>query len=96
MGNVVLTDVMPEQDMAGLLHEKSYELLNTSTALPGEVFKALGLEFEGPPLKMTIAKGRTELEIPGIRLGNNIILLKKVDKDITSYLAASGVKVMLW
>jgi len=96
MGNVVLTDVMPEQDVAALLHEKSYELLNTSTALPGEVFKALGLEFEGPPLKMTIAKGRTELEIPGIRLGNNIILLKKVDKDITSYLAASGVKVLLW
>jgi hypothetical protein len=96
MGNVVLTDVMPETDMAALLHEKSYELLNTSTAAPDEVLKALGLEFEGPPLKMTIAQGRTELEIPGIRLGNNIILLKKIDKDIAAYLAVSGMKVMAW
>ena len=45
---------------------------------------------------MTIAQGRTELEIPGIRLGNNIILLKKIDKDITAYLAVSGMKVMAW
>jgi hypothetical protein len=96
MDNVILTDVMPETDMAALLHEKSYELLNTSTAAPDEVLGALGLEFEGPPLKMTIARGRTELEIPGIRLGNNIILLKKVDKDIAAYLAASGMKVMVW
>jgi nucleoid-associated protein YgaU len=96
MGNVILTDVMPEPDMTALLHEKSYELMNTSTAGPDEVLDALGLEFEGPPLKMTIAKGRTELEIPGIRLGNNIILLKKIDKDIASYLAASGMKVMAW
>ena len=96
MGNVILTDVMPEPDMTALLHEKSYELMNTSTAGPDEVLGALGLEFEGPPLKMTIAQGRTELEIPGIRLGNNIILLKKIDKDIASYLAASGLKVLLW
>lgn len=96
MGNVVLADVMPETDMAALLHEKSYELLNTGTAGPDEVLKALGLEFEGPPLKMTIAQGRTELEIPGIRLGDNIILLKTIDKDITAYLAASGMKVMAW
>jgi hypothetical protein len=96
MGNVILTDVMPEPDMTVLLHEKSYELMNTSTAGPDEVLGALGLEFEGPPLKMTIAQGRTELEIPGIRLGNNIILLKKIDKDIASYLAASGLKVLLW
>ncbi len=96
MGNIVLTDVMPETDMAALLHEKSYEVLNINTAGPDEVLDALGLEFEGPPLKMTIAKGRTELEIPGIRLGNNIILLKKVDKDIAAYLAASGMKVMVW
>jgi nucleoid-associated protein YgaU len=96
MGNIVLTDVMPETDMAALLHEKSYELLNINTAGPDEVLDALGLEFEGPPLKMTIAKGRTELEIPGIRLGNNIIILKKVDKDIAAYLAASGMMVMVW
>ena len=96
MGNVILTDVMPEPDMAALLHEKSYELMNTSTAGPDEVLGALGLEFEGPPLKLTIAQGRTELEIPGIRLGNNIILLKKIDTDIAAYLTVSGMKVMAW
>jgi hypothetical protein len=96
MGNFVLTDVMPEKDMAALLNEKSYKLLNTGTAGPDEVLGALGLEFEGPPLKITIARGRTELEIPGIRLGNNIILLKKIDKDIAAYLAVSGMKVMTW
>jgi hypothetical protein len=96
MGKVILTDVMPEQDMASLLHEKSYELVNTGVAAPHEVLKALGMEFEGPPLKMIIAQGRTELEIPGIRLGNNIILLKTIDKDITAFLAASGMKVMAW
>ena len=96
IGNIVLADVMPEQDMVALLHEKSYELLNTSTASPDEVLDALGMEFEGPPLKMMIAKGRTELEIPGIRLGNNVILLKKIDKDIAAYLAVSGMKVMVW
>jgi hypothetical protein len=96
MGDVILTDVMPEKDMAALLHEKSYKLLNTGTAEPDEVLKALGLEFEGPPLKMTVAQGRTELEIPGIRLGNNILLLKKIDKDIAAYLTASGMRVMAW
>jgi hypothetical protein len=60
------------------------------------VLGALGLEFEGPPLKLTIAQGRTELEIPGIRLGNNIILLKKIDTDIAAYLTVSGMKVMVW
>jgi hypothetical protein len=45
---------------------------------------------------LTIAQGRTELEIPGIRLGNNIILLKKIDTDIAAYLTVSGMKVMVW
>ncbi len=92
----VLADVAPDQDMAERLREMSYELIDTSTMKPEGVLRAIGLEFEGPPLKVAIAHGRTELEIPGLRMGNNVILLKRIDNDIASYLAASGIKVMVW
>jgi len=96
VGNRILTDVPPDQEMSAMLREKSYELVNTATMKPEEVLKAIGLEFEGPPLKMAVARGRTELELPGLSLGENILLLKRVDKDIATYMAASGLKVLLW
>lgn len=96
VGKIVLTDSDPDQDMAVKLRDMSYEVINTSTAKPEDVLKAAGLEFGGPPLRMSIAQGRTELEIPGLRIGNNVLLLKKIDRDIVSYLAASGIKVMVW
>lgn len=50
----------------------------------------LGMDFEGPPVKkIVVARGRTELEIPGIRIGDSIILKKKVDQEVEGYLAAS-------
>ncbi|OQC25705.1 MAG: hypothetical protein BWX71_01637 [Deltaproteobacteria bacterium ADurb.Bin072] len=43
-----------------------------------------------------MARGRTELEIPGIRIGDSIILKKKVDQEVEGYLAASGLTLLLW
>ena len=96
LGKVILTDVMPERNMGSMLGQQSFEVLNMNSIHLDEVLKKIGLEFEGPPLKMTVAQGRTELEIPGLQLGGNIILLKNIDKDITAYLAASGMKVLAW
>ncbi|HVN71432.1 MAG TPA: LysM peptidoglycan-binding domain-containing protein, partial [Desulfomonilia bacterium] len=96
VGKVILTDTVPAQDMAGLLQQHSYELIDTNTAQLEDVLKAIGLEFEKPPLKMIVAQGRTELEIPGLSLGSHVILLRKIDKDISAYLAASGRKVLAW
>ncbi|MGD0210538.1 MAG: LysM peptidoglycan-binding domain-containing protein [Desulfomonilia bacterium] len=96
LGNVILTDVMPEQDMVAMLGQQSFDVLDMNTIQLDEVLRKIGLEFEGPPLKMTVAQGRTELEIPGLQLGGNVILLKNIDKDITAYIAASGMKVLAW
>lgn len=93
---LILTPVMPPPEMASMLQNQSYEVMNTSEVKLDEVLDALGQEFDGPPVKLTVAQGRTELEVPGLRLGNQIILLQRVNRKILSYLSASGLKVITW
>lgn len=92
----ILTETMPDQEMIAMLEKKSYDIVNTRELLLEEVLAILGLEFEGPPIRLTVAKGRTELEIPGIRIGTTVILLKKVDPEIQNYLASEGLKLLAW
>ncbi|MCU0575535.1 MAG: LysM peptidoglycan-binding domain-containing protein [Desulfobacterota bacterium] len=96
LDKIILAETMPDPEMAAMLQQQSYDILNTSELQPDEVLDALGQDFEGPPLKITVAKDRSELEVPGIRIGNRIILIKRVEREIQNYLAASGMKLFVW
>ncbi len=95
-GKVILTEVMPEPEMAGLLRQQSYEIIQAQETPVDEVLEILGQDFEGPPVKFTVAKGRTELEVPGMRFSDTIILLHPVDREIQDYLHAQGMRIMAW
>jgi hypothetical protein len=96
LDKIILAETMPDPEMAAMLQQQSYDILNTSELQPDEVLDALGQDFEGPPLKITVDKDRSELEVPGIRIGNRIILIKRVEREIQNYLAASGMKLFVW
>lgn len=93
---VILAEVLPEKEMLVMLQKQSFEVADTRELLLEEVLDILGQDFDGPPVKIAVARGRAELEIPGIRMGNSMILLKKVDQEILKYLAASGMKLFAW
>lgn len=93
---VILTDTMPDPGMVALLKQQSYEVADTRELLLEEVLGILGIDFDGPPVRITVARGRTELEIPGIRVGSSMILMKKVDQVILEYLADSGMNLLAW
>ncbi|HOA43970.1 MAG TPA: LysM peptidoglycan-binding domain-containing protein [Deltaproteobacteria bacterium] len=93
---IILTDSVPDPEMVAMLRGKSYDIVDTKELLLEEVLAVLGMDFEGPPVKIVVARGRTELEIPGIRIGDSIILKKKVDQEVEGYLAASGLTLLLW
>jgi hypothetical protein len=95
-GKVILTEVMPEPEMAGLLRQQTYEIIQTQEKPVDEVLEILGQDFEGPPVKITVAQGRTELEVPGLRFSDTIILLHPVDREIQDYLLAQGMRIIAW
>jgi hypothetical protein len=60
------------------------------------VLKDLHVNGEGPPVRFIVAQGRTEIDLPGMQVGKNIILEKAIDRDIARYLTATGVDVLVW
>jgi len=95
-GKVILTDTMPDPTMLTLLAKQSYTVVNTRNEPVDAVLMKLGLKPDGPPVKMTVAAGRTELEVPAFRVGNYCILKASIDRGIAAYLASTGMEVLIW
>lgn len=95
-GKVILTDTMPDPTMLSLLTNQSYSVIDTRNEPVEAVLLKLGLKPDGPPVKMTVAAGRTELEIPAFRVGNCCVLKAPVDRSISSYLASTGMELLVW
>ncbi|MGC9325109.1 MAG: LysM peptidoglycan-binding domain-containing protein [Desulfomonilia bacterium] len=95
-GNVILTETMPEVTMSSFLEKKGYRLVDTRVKDLETVLQDLGLPREGPPVTITVAEGRTEVELPALQVGSSILLTRSVDGDIASYLASTGKDVILW
>lgn len=96
VGKVILNETVPDQTMMMMLSKHSYVLINTRTEPVDGVLKAIGLKLDGPPVKVIVAQGRTELEVPALRLGTHLILTKPVDQNIVTYIATTGMDVLIW
>jgi hypothetical protein len=93
---LILTDTMPDKTMIAFLKDKGYVIMDTKKCDPKGVLKAIGIEFNGPPFKMHVSGDRVEMDIPGIRSGNAVILEKGLDPKVMQYLASTGLDVLIW
>ncbi|MEA2101233.1 MAG: LysM peptidoglycan-binding domain-containing protein [Thermodesulfobacteriota bacterium] len=93
---LILTPEMPDKAMIAFLEDKGYRIMDTQKSDVEEVLKALGIKFSGPPFKVQISDDRVEMDIPGIRSGNAVILKKGLDPKIMQYLASTGLDVLIW
>ena len=95
-GRIIIISSQVDDDIKDLLTQKGYRLLDSNTASLYEIIDALGLQHSGPPLKITVAEKRAEIEVPGIRIDKQIVLEKNIDKDIIKYLVSTGAQVLIW
>jgi len=95
-GRVIITNNMPDKTMQSLLEKKHYVLFNSETSSVEDLLKTLGMDIQGPPVKIEVNAGRTDIEVPGFKVGKRIILKKAIDKDIALYLASTGLDVLIW
>ena len=95
-GRIIIISSQVDDDIKDLLTQKGYKLLDSNTASLYEIIDALGLQHSGPPLKITVAEKRAEIEVPGIRIDKQIVLEKNIDKDIIKYLISTGAQVLIW
>ena len=95
-GRIIIISSQVDDDIKDLLTQKGYRLLDSNTASLYEIIDALGLQHSGPPLKITVAEKRAEIEVPGIRIDKQIVLEKNIDKDIIKYLISTGAQVLIW
>ncbi|MCE5275065.1 MAG: LysM peptidoglycan-binding domain-containing protein [Syntrophaceae bacterium] len=96
VGKVILTDTMPDQEMVSRLTKQSYILLNPRTEPLDRVLKAIGTSAGVSPVKIAVAPGRTELELPAMQVGRHLILKRAIDPGIEAYIASTGVDVLVW
>jgi hypothetical protein len=96
VNRVILTENLPEENMSELLKKKDYTLIHTAGTSLDKVLNALDIDIEGPPVKMVVAHERTELELPALKVRDNIILERAIDRDIAEYLASQGNQILMW
>ncbi|HEY9161323.1 MAG TPA: LysM peptidoglycan-binding domain-containing protein [Desulfomonilia bacterium] len=95
-GKIIITPSHVDDDIKEMLIKKGYKIIDSNTASVYEIIDAVELEHSGPPLKISVADTRTEIEVPGIKVGKYIILEKNIDKDIIKYLSSTGAQVLIW
>lgn len=95
-GNVILSDTTPNKSILDLVEKRHMRFVNTKKATLMDVLDGIYVDIIGPPVKIMVSKNRTDLELPGIRVGNSIILERGIDADLCRYLAASGLDVFVW
>jgi hypothetical protein len=96
VNRVILTENLPEENMSELLKKKDYTLVHTAGESLDKVLNALDIDIEGPPVKVVVAHKRTELELPALKVRDNIILERAIDRDIAEYLASQGNQILMW
>ncbi len=92
----ILTSEQPDKTMLDLLQKRGYKVINLKNESLGKILDALGKKKQGPPIRVIVAKNRTEIDLPAIEVNGTIILEHPLDKDITSYLHASQLKIVIW
>jgi len=95
-GKIIIAAELPDATLLGLLKQKGYTVVNAKEAVIKDVLDGLSITVEGPPVKLAIARGRTEIDVPGIRIGKTIILESMIDRDIARYLEGLGWELMVW
>lgn len=95
-GKIIVTPSHVNDDIKEMLIKKGYKIFDSNTASFYEIIDAVELQHSGPPLKISVAEKRAEIEVPGIRAGKYIILEKNIDKDIIKYLTSTGAQVLIW
>jgi len=96
VGKIIIAPEPPDPTLMGLLKQKGYTVVNAREAVIKDVLDGLSLEVEGPPVKLTIARGRTEVDVPGVRIGRTIILEAMIDRDIAHFLEGLGWELIVW
>lgn len=96
VGKVVITPELPDKTMLEMLQKTGYRVVDAKRESLGDVLDALSLQKQGPPVRIVIAKGRVELDLPAVQVGDTTILERPVDKDIVRFLTSTGMKVMVW
>jgi len=96
IGKVVITPELPDRTMLEMLQKTGYRVVDAKRESLGDVLEALSLRKQGPPVRIVVAKGRVELDLPAVQVGDTTILERPVDKDIVKFLTSTGMKVMVW
>lgn len=92
----ILTSEQPDKTMLELLQKRGYKVINPKNESLEKILDALGRKKQGPPIRVIVAKNRTEIDLPAVEVNNTIILEHSLDKDIASYLHASKLKIIVW
>lgn len=93
---LILAADLPDATIQELLQKKGYVIMRISAAELTDVLAALGIPVEGPPLRITIAADRTELDLPALQTGHTLILEQAIDSDIARYITSLGQDVLIW
>ncbi|HOO37573.1 MAG TPA: LysM peptidoglycan-binding domain-containing protein [Deltaproteobacteria bacterium] len=96
VNRVVFTDDLPDDTMSDLLKQKGYRVIHTKSTTLKEVLDAVEVAPEGPPVRITVAQSRSELELPALKVGDSIILERGIDRDIANYLVSQGSHILAW
>lgn len=96
VGHVILTPELPDNTMSDLLRQKGYTVIHAGSTPLKEVLNAVGVSPEGPPIRMAVVRQRTELELPALKVGSNLILERAIDRDIANYLVSQGNHILAW
>ncbi len=95
-GKIILAEEMPDKTMLDLLGKRGYFVFHTRTVPLSNVLEGLGLSKQGPPIRVIIAKNRTELDLPALEINHVIILDHPVDKNVARYLSTTELKIVVW
>jgi hypothetical protein len=96
VGKTIITGDMPDKTMREILQKSGYRVMDAKNDDLGTVLEALNLKRMGPPVRIVIAKGRAELDLPAVQVGEMTILEHQVDRDIVKYLNSTGVNAIVW
>lgn len=94
--NLILAPEPPDTTLQELLQKKGYIFMRMPTAELADVLAALRIPVAGPPLRITIAADRAELDLPARQIGNIVVLDRAIDSDIARYVASLGKDVLIW